>query len=645
MPIPQSQYERDVLKWILEAIEEGEAFLRNQFGYKDIEKSIEYIQGEQSRQLRPQGLSNFSINRLGKVSTDIVSSLTDIRAFNNYRTFNDIYKEQAFILNRLNQSWWINNFIDLKFGSGIQLAIPAGCSYLQMVWNQDIHGGRGDLDLIPRDCRDVIPIRPSNTISIQDWMGVCIRTVETVNFLTFKYPHLADRIKPDHDVGFHSPRQTSFSRFMTAIQSPVQYMLRGSSKTGEKYRIPGKGIYTVYLKDDSINQSSQLVKVGYGPNNQEYSWSYVVEPGEPIYPRGRCIVAAQDIIFYDGPNVYWHGRFPLIKLNTDLSFIYNNSFLSKSVISDLIPVQDVINEIVSGIMDAVNQALSPTLVYDVRAIPRAKAEALNVRRPGLKVGINPVAGEGIKWKEPPLLPPYVFELLQFMIHEVEFLSGSVDLANLARVKQLPAAESTEALMQSMSPSTRLRGRLLEYALRELGEMVKMNFLQFYDIGRRLTILGPDGLTFEDFDFDPGTIVPDGAGRFTSLDKRPIRVPSDEMSEYEGQPRMKRAIKHSSNFSTYITPNSALELALVSEKAKYMMLRRQGDIDWETFMERLEIPNIQEIKRRLSSELDQKLAQVAELTQGRAGRPPTAQQSPQILSKDQGGRGVLSESGS
>jgi hypothetical protein len=65
----------------------------------------------------------------------------------------------------------------------------------------------------------------------------------------------------------------------------------------------------------------------------------------------------------------------------------------------------------------------------------------------------------------------------------------------------------------------------------------------------------------------------------------------------------------------------------------------GEIDHTSLLEIMEIPNISEINERLGSELDQKIAAMA---QAQVGRPPTAQQAPHMQMKGDG-RPVIAES--
>lgn len=622
MVAPKSQYNKDVLSWIQEQVNEGENFLQNQHGYNDIDKGISYIMGDQKQKLKGPNLANYQSNRLAKVTNDIVSALTDMKPIFNYRTHNESYYDQAEVLNRLATSWWLNNFIDLKFGMGIELAIPAGASYLQFIWNPELNYGQGDLDLIPRDCRDVLPIRPTNSFSIQDSLGVIIRSVETIYHLRQKFPNRRDELVADADVAFYQPRQSTFGRAASAVLSPVHRQLKKQG-VQSSFRVPGKQVYTCYIHDDSVNESNSVKRIGYGPEGEKYTWSYEVRPGESLYPRGRYIVATNDLVLYDGPNPYWHGLFPIVKVPMDLSFVFPDSFLSKSILADLIPLQDYLNELLDGVMDASRKALRPGIIGDKRFVSESVLKAMNTREAGWKLRGNAVAGEGIKLEEPIPLPSYIMDMIEVITHEIEYQSGSLDLTNLARVRQIPSDATIEAIQQAMTPVTRLRSRILEAVLREAAEMVKFGFLQFYDVRRRVSLLGPGGLTFEDFDFDPGIMTPD----------------EDFMP---GEDRVKRAIAHAQEFGFYITPNSLLEMALIPKKVLYLQLRRMGDIDHKSLLEMLEVPNIQKVDERLGSEIDQKIAMMQEMQAGTAGRKPTAQRMPRLEQKGDG-RPVISES--
>ena len=621
---------KEVIEYVMDAVKEGTAFLAAQFGFKDIDRATSYIQGEPSFSLRRRGLSQVNVNLIGKVIGDNVAALTDIKPYFTYRTANPTFKDQAEILNSLAQSWWMNNFIDLKIAGAVQMAMPSGCAYLQFVWNPELQGGKGDLDVIPRDCRDVIPIRPTSSLSVQDSLGVIVRSDETVAYLKGRYPHFSKHIRPDKDLAFSTGRTITPSGAIARFVSPIMSRLR-RGRTGGALRVPGKEVFTMYIKDDAINESSQDVAMGMDHLGNRRNWSYIVKPGEPLYPRGRTVICSEDMVFYDGPNVWLFDTFPLIKFYMDMSFVYPDSYFSKAPTTDLLPLNDMFNEIVRGVLDNVRKELRPNIIADMRAISREKLKAFDSRMGGQKLRVRPVGtGKAIEFVGGTDLKKYVFDLMLFAKDQLGELSGSNDLSALTRLKQLPAKETIESLVQSMSPQIRMRGRLIEYAIRELAHMLKFGFFQWYSAPRRMAVLGPDGMSLEDFDFDPGSLIPDGKGFITDLKGK-----QQKFNEFAGLPKIQRAIKHSSNFTFYVTPNSMLEMQLQSKKAEAFMLRKMGEIDHETFLTILEVANIPQIDKRLTSEIDQKIAALEQLSSGSSGRPQTLQQSPTIESK--GGR--------
>ncbi len=628
---PIERNAKDTITWVMEAVREGEAFLANQFGYNQIDQAISVIQGEQrNQQISHTGLSNFNINLVGKVVGDNVASLTDIKPYFSYRTANKQFQPQADILNKLAQSWWMNNFIDLKLAGAVQLAIPAGCSYLQFIWNPERSGGKGDLDIIPRDARDVIPIRPTSSLTIQDSLGVIIKSDETVAFLRGRYPNLKNHIRADKDLAFTTRRTISPTGALGRFLSPmITRMKRGRS--GGTIRVPGKEVFTVYLKDDSMNESGHDVAMGFDNKDKPRNWSYIVKPNEPLYPRGRTIICSEDIVYYDGPNVFLFDMFPIVKLYMDMSFVYPDSYFSKPVTQDLLQLNEMVNEIVSGVLDNVRKELRPNIIADMRSISKSKLEAFDSRRGGQYLRVRPVGQNPIEFVGGNKLEKYVFDMMQFGLQQIGSLSGSTDLSAFAGLKQIPASESIEQIVQSMSPQLRMRGRLIEFAIRELAHMLKFGFMQWYTAARRMAILGADGMTLEDFDYEPNTLVPDGGGRLNDTDGN-----SANFNDFAGLPKIERAIKHADNFTFYVVPGSMLQFQLLSKKAEAIMLRKMGEIDHNTFLEIMEVANISGINANLSSEIDQKLAALQEASEGQVGRPATNKQTPQIETKE-GGR--------
>jgi hypothetical protein len=359
------------------------------------------------------------------------------------------------------------------------------------------------------------------------------------------------------------------------------------------------------------------------------------------------IVSTRKCILYDGPNPYWHGLFPVAKLCLDP---WPWSLLGNGLVHDIIPIQDALNEILNGILDHVRKLLRPAVVADKKVASTSNWERIDTRLPGLKIKLPPAAGgKAIEFVSPEPLPQYTFDVLKFLADEMDYHAGTANLMALSKLEQIPGENTIEKMQEALSPVLRFKGRLLEIFLREIGEMVKANFFQFYNMPRRVAMLGQAGISFSDFDFDPGTLVPALApqdpGYAPELDK--------------AHSRAGRAQWFHKNFTFTITPNSLLAISQISRKLMYMQLRQQQLVDRWTLYDVLEVPNggsppngaetitdrlIAEQQIMMQAAMQQQLMQMG--MQG-PGRPPTFQESPELLSKkDEQGlpRQTISSSG-
>jgi hypothetical protein len=586
-PIPNEKYEQAMLEWTAAAISEGERVLRSEPMYKEIEKSIQYIMGDQIDPKRPSTLANVYDNRTKHIVMQQVAALTDIHPLFGYKTSNDAFQDQSEILNNLASAWWINSKADMKLASVLRYACGPGTGYCEVHWDASIGGGVGDIVLIPRDPRDVLPIRPTLDGDVQDWEGVVIRTAKTVSELKVRFPEKAHRIKASRG-GTMPDRTYGGGRGGSMISSSPAHGSLANTPKNAVATVPSTNLYYIYLKDRRLHTGSSPLQMG-DPNT---SWGYKVQPAGAkqsdgtryddedykLYPRGRLIICTDDCILYDGPNPFWHGQFPIARLRLDP---WPWGLLGLGITRDLMPLQDALNETANGILDMVRKALRPGIKGDARAMPESMWNRLDTRQPGTKVRFNPILGN-IDYEPPPNIPPYVFDFLKMMVEEMDYHGGVANLQALSQLKQAPGADSIEQMMEALQPTLRMKGRLLEVFLRDVGDMVKSNFFQFYTMPRRVQILGEAGMDLQDFNFDPGTLVPAHA-KATEGD--------DYDAHYDYQkPRAQRARHHQKQFTFHITPNSLLSISQISRKMMYLRLHREGLIDPWTLYEVLEIPN-------------------------------------------------------
>lgn len=641
--IPQANYEDGLLSWIDQRIKEGDAILKDEPAYDEIDKSISYIMGDQISRDRPSALANCPDNRLKNILNQTVAALTDIHPIFGFKTYNANFKDQEDVLMKLSQAWWVNTFADLRLGDVIKFSAGVGTGYCEVVWDASLYGGTGDILLRSLDPRDVLPIQPSLTSSVQDWGGLIIRTSKTPDELKVRFPDKAHLISADNQPSLISRTWSRARKAASRIITPAAVDVSNASNArNTPKKVATTEVYTTYVKDRRLCTSNQPIIMG----DPLTTWSYTVYPvgweqvpdgndtsGFPqyrkadiedskLYPRGRMIISTKKTILYDGPNPYWHGMFPIAKLSLDP---WPWSFLGLGLVHDIIPLQDALNETLNGFLDHVRKLLRPAVVADKKITATSNWEKIDTRMPGLKIKTpTALGGKAIEFVSPEALPPYTFEFLQWLATEMDYHAGTANLAALTQLQQTPGSDTIEKMQEALSPVLRLKGRLLECFLREIGEMVKGNFFQFYSMPRRVSMLGDAGVVFNDFDFDPGSLVP-----AMSEDDPDYDIHIDKSI-----PRAKRAQWFHKNFTFQITPNSLLAISQISRKLMYMMLRKDMLVDRWTLYDVMEIPNGgapppgtgEDITSRIMAEMQMMQALLPQPAPG-PGQPSSMQEPP------------------
>ena len=130
-----------------------------------------------------------------------------------------------------------------------------------------------------------------------------------------------------------------------------------------------------------------------------------------------------DVVLYDGPNPHWHGRFPFAALRINQ---IPWSWFGVSELRNQIPLQDVMNHLMAGILDMIKRAVAPPAQIASNAFPDAKLKNMDLNQPGLKAAYNAAAGPNpIQYAPVPQLPQYVFQALNWAKAELSDQTGFI----------------------------------------------------------------------------------------------------------------------------------------------------------------------------------------------------------------------------
>lgn len=671
------------LGWAKSARSEGQQFLETQPAYRSIDESIGILQGITKENI-PKNLSKVKVNRIKRSVREYVAFMSKLRPIWGYKVDNSDFAPQAVILNKLLKAWWFNTFADRGLRSGLQYAAGEGTGYIIPLWEKDYWTmGRGEIKLSACGAKSVLPVQVPRSGDLQQAYATTVVAEVPINKARSTYPFFAEQIVPDR-------RSPSFlKKGLTKVQKFLSPALQVGGKQDNAYdtNFPVVDIHYTYINDQSINTTDKVMLMG----EPGTSWHYEVpslgsdiragqdKSGNPvfrkatpedarIYPLRRLMIWTNSVLLYDDTSFFWHGKVPVVPLKLDDSVW---SFLGTPIPADVAPIQVDNDRLMRAISDAHNAKLRPPIMYDENIVSKTFAGRFDPRQGGQQVGFNLSMGDPIKtimdsrfYDVSPQITAWIESQEQRMDHQI----GLPDITALARARALPAGDNLEKFFEMVGPIVEDSSRNMERSLRDVGEMWKGLFFQFYSTKRKVQMLGADGVTEEEFDFEPGTMIPS-------------HLPGEDTSRHSEHSPIARAKAHQHNFYMHIVPRSLHEVTQVSRKLLYLQMYRAGfPIDPWTMAEIMDIENFgdpptgaqtvmerwvawQRMQAELRADLEKMLQQMAQEAQGAqgtdfrtvlegminptargtGGRPPSGQKAPTLKTKDGGTRTTLTES--
>lgn len=568
-----------VLAWLKEWTQEGDLINRSDPSYDGIERAFEYVVGEQRSQdqRKLKYLPQIVINETRKAMQAHVSAITDFEPVVGWKGPPEA-QLQADLLNKYLLAEWITLMLDLDLGDCVKYSLAGGTGDLMIDWDPHIPLGGGH-QFSARDPRDTLPLRPSYGRSVQSWEGVCFREEHSVNVLKGMYPTKQNLFKAasDSSLGKIAGRfRMGLSRLLSPAD-PLDSITGGAAASARRLRRGSVVVYRGYFHDRTRNLTGKPFTMG----DPAANWSYVVQPGQPLYPRGRLLVATDDAIIFDGPNTYFHGLYPFARLKL---WSVPWQFLGVPLFNDLMPIQDAINDTVHDVRLGIQQWVNPDITYNRNAVSEATMKLMDPRRPGKRVKVVP--GFGDPWTkekgpEPQILQMGI-ELWEKLTTKFESLAGTANLQALLQLRQMPSADTIEKYYNALTPEIRNEARTVEAFLRDVSEIMKPNYFQYLSKAKRVQILGNAGQSLVDFDFDPNTLVPGlkpGDPKYTpELD---VNTTS----------RDQRAMFVANQLQFVVAPNSVLAIDATEKKMMRLQLARMGYYDFWSLHETLQTPNV------------------------------------------------------
>lgn len=598
----------EIYNWSKNILVDGRSYLRSQPPYQFIQEGIDLVNGDTDT-LKTPSLSDFKSELTMRNLKEINAAQTNIRVIPSFKSNMHEFKNQETILNNGFMAWQNAVFFDRGLRRAWQWATAAGTGYLGCRWDANYwYRGKGDLVVDAYGPFDVLPVGMGRQHDLQKAYAVALKVATPIHEAWRLFPLYADKMR--------ASRENSMGRG-TVVSQAVKFasaVLRrwGPNSSIEREHTPWESldIFYIYVDDDSVNNTGQPILMGQLGTSWSYTVPYIgqdIKVGETqggqvitrkatredcgLYPNRRLVICTEDDCLNPDPTTqvspYWHAKVPLVQLRAD---DWPWSFLGFPITRYGSNIERSNNQVQRGMVDAMNARLSPPRAFDRNTTAKALMETMNTRVPDQVVGLDFTFGSESPVR--PLLPfgwyefpAYYPAIIQQNEQRITHQMGVADAAALSRARQLPSGDSVEKIMESLGPLVKDMSRNMEASIRDFGEMWKSNFFQFYTAPRRMQLLGPDGLTDEDFDFEPGKLIP-SAETVNNIRKTG--------SATDGVPYFERARWHKDHFSFSVTPYSLHELNSMTRRLFILQLQKSGfPLDWWTMAEMFDVKNFGE----------------------------------------------------
>ncbi len=685
---PRTAPAEDRLGWLKRTKSQSMAWLQTNKSYVQFADAIRTLEYESADDdTLPASLSNVNAGEVRRDARELIATMANLKATASFKCDNNQMYDVANILNRMYNAWFYATRPSRKYKGQFQMASATGTGWACPEWDPDFYRqGRGEITMRIKGPHEVLPVQLPSDGDYQKAYAVHVIEEMPIAMAHRKWPLLTDRIKADRD----SPSwvRKGLQKFQEFL-SPVLELF-GGQRTGMQSDpiFPTVDVHFTYIRDDSVNNTGQILSMGEPGTNYEYTVPYVgmdipsgmndPNSGAPLYrkatfedaklyPMRRRIIWCNSGMIDDNSSPFWHGKFPGVPFSFD-KWVWDP--IGKPLTYGVANLERSMTRLMRAIDDSANTRLDPPLVASEQLSDDYK-EGFSCRIPGQMLTMTSITGEPIK----PLLPADFYNLPPFIADWVKYLEariqrnmGVLDVQALARSAQVPSQDTLEKIKELAGPIIQDMTDDMEAMVAGVGDQWMWLAFQFYTVKRRVQVLGDTGLTAADFDFDPGVMVPSHLpGENTQFPSRMSQI--DRAKWFAGQ------------FYFFVEPGSMLKITSIMRKLLFIQLAKAGvPIDRWTMADVFEVPNygpppdgtrnVQErlvAEERMKEEAARRMAvQMGVLNedgtpgpaapnQGGAGaagaggeknpvgRPPTGLQPPHVEIKDGGQRSTIAQS--
>lgn len=428
---------------------------------------------------RPAWLPSPEVPEIYPILASLVGWTTDQRptwevgpAAQTHSPYHDFMAELSNDLSSIMKSNWIINRHEAEIEKCVWDGLTYGIGILKTTWDDAADKGMGAPVRRRVDPYSFYP-DPAATSHLDANYFIEARTM-SLQELDRRWPNSArlfptggvseDVDKEPSSIDVSSPQRPRANPGAISPATSPRYGLPGQSRLDAPVEDQGVTVFEAWLREHSIEEVKGELVV------QEW-WRVVV-------------VAGSQVLMDEPADELWsHGRHPYSFFRPHET----GEFWGQSLVELLAPAQLALNRILASIQHNIELVGNP--VFKEGAASGLQRTRIT-NRPGVRVTVRDNAQAD--WMQPPQLHPWMAEMLNFLIREMERVSG---LSAITR-GMMPGGRNAATVLDSVQEASFVRVRLmlrnLEWALRDSGELEAALTVEYFTEPRVKAIVGDDG---------------------------------------------------------------------------------------------------------------------------------------------------------
>lgn len=568
--------------WINELIQNGDRFVQEQPGIRNINQDIKLLMGlDQDNQLKS--------NTLQSDIRTFVETIADLRQIATLGSKADQFKKNVALYNDIMKFiFWDSGFL-FASRAALQYAM-LGRGYIWTKFSRGHYGwGKGRMVFDALGPYEVLPEQLPANNDIQGSYAVTIIRAMPIAEAHARFPKFQSQLKP------------------IARYDWSKYNTRGGVRLDfwDRARFQGQGDWDnrycemrySFIRDLAINESGKTQQMGVKGS----TWGYEVPSmgdlivttnpfnGLPesrkateddclLYPQLRLMITNPTVMepLYDDTAFDWHGEIPVSQYDVN---DWAWSPMGYSAVSNVAGLEKARRARLSEIDEVLAVRKDPPTGYDIgTGVSRTQMEKLDLlTAQGIRVGLKgdpkkaivSILPESIKvdsedWKGQEVLNA-----------EIKASLGLTDIASMRDLKMNVSSESFDKMVENLGPMAKGIALNMWRAHGKIAKMLKYNIPQYIPVNDLVDMVGPEGVGIETFDNDPNSLIPGNL---------PDDAKDSKTSKYTMRQRAQWFVE---KLNVVSTPAQLLNITQQQEKMLYMFfLQKNIPVSMSTTMEKL-----------------------------------------------------------